>query len=50
MSTNEKYLCGECGKFITLNKNGTFRYHLTGVKEYPGHPFSPMCKGTHQKP
>lgn len=49
MSTQEKYLC-DCGKFIMLKQDGTFRYHTNGVKPFPGAPFTDRCPESGRKP
>lgn len=49
MSSPEKYLCN-CGKFILLKKDGTFRYHTNGIKPWAGAPFSDRCEGVGEKP
>lgn len=46
---NGKYLC-DCGKFILLKKDGTFRSHTSNTKAFPGAPYNEHCKGSGTKP
>lgn len=42
-------LC-DCGKWITLTKEGKFRSHTTFVREWPGSPFCKHCEKSGAKP
>jgi hypothetical protein len=42
--------CTHCGKAVRLRKNGTFWHHRSYEREFPGSPFTKLCRGTGTRP
>lgn len=45
MTTFETAVCAECGKTITVRKDGSLRHHRSDKPEWPGSPFKRVCDG-----
>jgi hypothetical protein len=44
-----RFLC-DCGKWITLKKDGTFRKHWSSNPEWPGSRFYKLCPKSDVRP